>query len=83
MIHFKPTDKSHSVTCTNQIGDFFEGQKTIVRMMRMSGKIFKPGKGKDGKWLDQEGKLDERIMVFDDSHYCIGTKELKHYPRWP
>jgi len=75
MIHFKPTDKAHVITVKSPIGDFFEGQEAIVRMMPMTGRIYKHGKDAQGKFLDLEGQPDKRLMVFDSSHYCVGTKE--------
>lgn len=33
-------------------------------MQDMAGRIYKPGKTPDGKWLDKEGEQDERIMAY-------------------
>jgi hypothetical protein len=68
-------DKFHNVICRKPIGEFFEGQKALVQMMKMHGRIYKPGKNAQGKFIDIEGKPDERLMVFDSKHYCCATKE--------
>ena len=75
MIHFKPTGIDHKITVKTPIGDFFEGQQTTVRIMPMTGRIYKPGKDSKGKFIDLIGKPDERLMVFDGKHYCVGTKK--------
>lgn len=65
----------HFITVKKPIGNFKEGETLHVNMMKMEGRIYKPGKDLEGKWLDTVGEPDKRIMVFDSTHYAAATKE--------
>ena len=71
--------------CKRAIGTFTEGNPHDVRIQEMQGKIYKPGKDKEGKWLDQVGKEDHRLMVMSDSYpnFCYhvfkDVKEINEY----
>lgn len=67
----------HNVDVVKPIGNFKVGERLNIRVQPMSGRRYNPGKGKDGKWLDKEGRPEDRYMVFSfgSPHYAVGTKE--------
>lgn len=67
----------HNVTVKNPIGNFKPGDFLNIHCMKMEGRIYKPGKTPDGKYIDTTGTPDDRIMAFAVSgqFYAVGTKE--------
>lgn len=66
----------HIVKVKKAIGSFpSENQTMHVMISRMAGRIYKPGKDKEGHWLDKEGLPDTRYMVYGSNCYAVGTKE--------
>lgn len=62
--------REHYLKVVKEINGFEIDKLYVVNIQPMTGKIFKPGKTKDGKkWLDETGKKDTRIMVMGASGY--------------
>lgn len=68
MIKFRRTNEDpnpvYKVKCLQNIGNFEKDETLTVQAMANSGRIYKPGKDQEGKFIDTEGKPDERIMIF-------------------
>lgn len=81
MITFTPTPPGqpyagHNVTVTAPIGNFKVGDSLNIKIAAMSGKRYKPGKDRLGKWIDTEGVPEDRYMIYAPaSYYAVGTKE--------
>lgn len=65
----------HNVTVTRSIGTFAVGKKYDCRMMKCTGKLYKPGKDDQGKFIDTVGEPDTRYMIFSSDAYAIATKD--------
>lgn len=72
---------SHLLLCKKAKGGFEEGKKTDCKIQPMGGKQYKPGKDKEGKWLDVVGKPETRLMVFSGNAHVVfqNEKELNEY----
>jgi hypothetical protein len=46
--------------------DYVNGKQYALRTQKFTGRIYKPGKDANGKWLDKEGEPDNRMMVWKD-----------------
>lgn len=77
MITLKPNDvnPAHSVVVVKPIGNFLVGDRFSVRISPMHGRRYNPGKDSHGKWLDTDGRPEDRYMVYMGEFYAVGTKE--------
>lgn len=68
MIQFRRTNADpmpvYKIKCLSNIGNFKKDETLTVQAIANSGRIYKPGKNAQGKFIDTEGKPDERIMIF-------------------
>ena len=65
----------HTLRCKKAIGTFKPStQNYSATMMKCHGRLYKPDKGPDGKYIDTVGVPDERIMVMTWENYCIATR---------
>lgn len=87
MIQFRrsPLDPQpvYKIKVKSDIGNFKKDEVLTVQVITNSGRIYKPGKDQHGKFIDTEGKPDERIMIFGTdpkdfkaSKYACNTKEV-------
>jgi hypothetical protein len=51
--------------------DYVNGRDYSISTQSMTGKRFKPGKDSQGKWLDNVGERDTRIMLWK----IVGPKQ--------
>jgi hypothetical protein len=76
-MQIKSGDTYHNVTVLKSVGTFEEGRTIPVEIMRMSGRIYKEGKDKQGKFIDTVGVPDTRFMVFGaDGYACVSEEEM-------
>lgn len=68
----------HAVTVKNNIGTFQKGERLLIQIQKMTGRIYKPGKDLQGKFIDKEGVPDNRFMVFNKDYYAVVTEEQLH-----
>jgi hypothetical protein len=58
---------------------FAKGESYSIVRNPMTGRIYQPGKGPDGKWLDKIGKKDNRIMVYKSTTMAAVDSGYKVY----
>lgn len=64
----------HTLKCKKPIGSFVErDQNYTTTMMPCRGRIYKPDRDANGKYVDIVGEPDNRIMVMCSEGYCIAT----------
>lgn len=59
--------------------DYVNGEYYPIQQRPMQGRLFKPGKDLQGKWLDTIGEPDTRIMVWKDVYGPEAKPAMKVY----
>jgi len=76
-MQIKNNDTAHHVKVLKSVGTFKDGATVYVEIMRNTGRVFKEGKDKEGKFIDTVGEPDKRVMVFGSGGYaCISENEM-------